>query len=358
MKNLAIYGAKSIALGVYKAVTLLYHDYKVECFLVSSLENNPLSLAGLPVRAVSEYASSVENKEDLHILIGTPQNVQGEIIESLNLYGFCNYTAIDSVKYSSLMEHYYAKIDRFPSLHSLEKNESILKLQVLVAKHCKDKILVNKVEMPTWTKSIQVGTELTDMRIASVCDNTGINISCKNANYCELTALYWLWKNVLVNTDSNIEYTGLYQYRRILDISEDDMKRIMVNDVDAVLPFPMLHEPDIREHHTRYVSESDWNAMIQALEELQPEYVKAFEEVFRQPYFYNYNIIIARNTVLLKYCEWLFPILERVEELSTPKGNERADRYIGYLGENLMTLYFMYNRDGLNIFHTGSLMLV
>ena len=58
------------------------------------------------------------------------------------------------------------------------------------------------------------------------------------------------------------------------------------------------------------------------------------------------------------YCDWLFPLLSRVEELSEPKGSERADRYIGYLGENLTTLYFMKNKDRLKIAHAGRLMLL
>ncbi|MBQ7200887.1 MAG: DUF4422 domain-containing protein, partial [Eubacterium sp.] len=92
--------------------------------------------------------------------------------------------------------------------------------------------------------------------------------------------------------------------------------------------------------------------------ELQPEYADAFTAVLSQQYFYNYNVIIAKRDVLRDYCEWLFPILNRVEELSDPKGWERADRYIGYMAESLETLYFMKNKDRLKIAHTGVKMLV
>ena len=66
----------------------------------------------------------------------------------------------------------------------------------------------------------------------------------------------------------------------------------------------------------------------------------------------TYNVILAKKTVLRDYCAWLFPVLERTEELSYPKGSERADRYIGYMGETLETLYFIKNADKLNIVHT------
>ena len=98
--------------------------------------------------------------------------------------------------------------------------------------------------------------------------------------------------------------------------------------------------------------------MLQALAECEPEYAKKLPEVFEGQYFYNYNMLIAKKQVFREYCDWLFPILKRTEELSVPKGCERADRYIGYLGESLTTLYFMINRDNLNIAHTGRRMLI
>lgn len=64
-----------------------------------------------------------------------------------------------------------------------------------------------------------------------------------------------------------------------------------------------------------------------------------------------------------KYCSRekssnLFPISERTEELSEPKGCERNDRYIGYMGESLETLYFMKNAERLTVVHTGCRLLV
>ncbi len=363
----AIYGAKSLALGMYKAIKYLYPEEECIGFVVNSRVSNPSTLDDLPVIELDELKNqiSVSDRNDLHILICTPEDLHQEISNYLDENEFRNYTPMDSVKESKLMERYFVGIGKFKSLHELNvdgasDSDNNIKLQVYQAKFFKDRPLKNFYESPNWMIPIQVGAALTDVRVTDCLDNGGDNISVKNVNYCELTALYWMWKNKLSDdemSNSDDKYYGLFHYRRVLDISDEDICRIRTNDVDAVVAFPTLHEPDIFEHHSRYIQEADWEAMLQALRELQPDYADKYDEIFAQEYMYNYNMIIAKKSVLRDYCQWLFPILERTEELSVPKGWERKDRYIGYLGENLMTLYFFYNKEKLNVVHSGRIML-
>lgn len=361
MQNYVIYGAQSLALGMYKAISYLYPEYPCDGFVVTSLEKNPSVLAGLPVMELDYLAKKVplELRKNLTLIIAVPENLHREIVRLLHLNQFQNYICMDSRKEATLMERYFTKRECFPSLHQLKAGEDKSRLQVYQVRCHKDSILNGKSKPLQWQVSIQAGASLTQERMAEFSDNVGDHISEKNVNYCELTVLYWIWKNRLMqsSTKEDNEYYGLFHYRRWLDITEEDLYRLQVNAVDVILPYPTFHEPDISEHHKKYVKVADWKALMQAIYELHPEYAAIFTEIERQPYFYNYNMLIARENIMRDYCSWLFPILERTEELSSPKGRERSDRYIGYLGESLMTLYFLYHSSGLHIVHTGRLML-
>lgn len=345
MKQIVIFGAKSIALGACLAIRKVYPEYQISGFMVSSLVGNVSRLGGLPVMEIDCFAD-----KSVCILVATPEDIQSGIEEMLRSKGFQNIVCLDSEKESALMSRYYTSIGRFPALRS-----NIA--EVYMAKFYRDKPLKSNYRIPDWIHPIQVGAALTNERVAEIADDKGENISAKNVNYCELTALCWIWKNRLQEEQGSL-YLGLFHYRRFLELTDDDLLHMKNENVDVVLPYPTVHEPDIREHHSRYIAESDWNAMLQALKELEPEYARGFEDILMQPYLYNYNIVVAKRKILKDYCQWLFPILARTEELSTPKGSERADRYIGYLGENLLTLYFMYHAGEWNIKHVGRKMLI
>lgn len=347
VKKIAIYGAQMVAVSVYYAIKTLYPDCQVIAFVVSERIGNPLAVDGIPVVTLQEF-----NIKDVQFLIATPENAHEDIVNELKKNGIIDYICIDSAKEAALMEKYYTVTEKFLPLHSLIQGNKKAELTVFMSKFYKDQTLKKQYKIPDWVHPIQAGAALTDVRVTSLRDDEGDNISAKNVNYSELSAMYWIGKH------ADSDYLGLFHYRRILDVAEEDLYRIMENDIDVILPYPTIHYPNIYEHHKRYLKEQDWQAMLQALRECEPSYAKKLPAIFEGQYFYNYNMLIAKRKVFKDYCDWLFPILKRVEELSTPKGSERADRYIGYMGENLTTLYFMAHREDLKIAHTGRLMLI
>ena len=355
--DLAIYGAQGIALGACEAIHNLYPVRNIRCFLVTERGDNAERLCGLPVLELGAFSSSLsaEEKEDIEILIATPENMMPAIEASLEEHGLRCHVRLTSPRWSDLMRCHYVCGKEYMPLRALPVGYHRANMHVFMAKFYKDKPLSGRYDLPEWVTPIQVGAVLCRERVANLLDCDGENISAKNGNYSELTALYWMWKNRLVqpSADSAYEYYGLMHYRRILELTEDDILRLADNDIDVILPYPMPYEPNMEEHHRRYLKEDDWEAVREAVRESRPEYAEVFEDILKQKFFYNYNIIIARKEILAEYCKWLFPILERVEKLSVPRGEERSDRYMEYIGETLETLYFMYQKERLNIMHAG-----
>ncbi len=361
-RQIALYGAGMVAVSVYYAIKMLDTSCRITCFIVSEKEGNPSCIEGIPILSIDEF-----HREQETIVIAAPENHHKAITARLEERGIMDYLCVDSDREAALMERYYEAIGDFPTLRSYrvsaEGGGMDGGLKICMARFHKDIPLENPYEPPSWIYPVQAGASLTDKRIGGLRDDLGDNISEKNGNYSELTAMYWMWKHrekldCREDRESKEAYLGLFHYRRILNFSEEDYLRVREHEIDVILPYPTIHAVSIHEHHRRYVTDSDWKAMTVAVRELAPEYAKVMEKIFSQPYFYNYNMFIARERIFDDFCSWMFPILERTEELSIPKGWERSDRYIGYLGENLVTLYFLYHRHEYRIAHTGRRILL
>lgn len=347
-----IYGAQAIAYGTYRALKTITPEKEIQCFVVTERGLNGSVLDGLPILELSEfvYDLSQKEKDDTEVLIATPEAVMDKIEKSLDEVGLLHYERLDSVKWGKLQEEAFTKTGEFRPLATYAIGNLYPEIYIFKMVHEKDKQLETLFMEQQYVQRLQVGAALSDKQIASLQDCTGENISKKNGNYSELTGLFWMWKNRI--THKSDKYYGLAHYRRFFDLSEDDLYRLLSNDIDVVLPYPMPYNPNIEAHHLRYLSDEEWNVVLQALQELQPEYAKSFEEILKQKYLYNYNVILAKGSVLDDYCSWLFPILFRVEELHDPNGEKPSNRFIGYVGETLETLYFMHNKLNLRIAHT------
>lgn len=338
-----IYGAQVVAYGVYTAIREILGKLP-EAFLVSRLENNPTVIENIPVVELEGNISS-----DPLIIVSVPEIYHEEIKEKLNLYGFDNTIYVDTHVEYLIMSRYFKNLGCFALLEDFnfdnEDTDEALNVKMYMAKHHKDRVLKGKYDLPSWIVPIQVGASQTDLRIAEFTDNTGDNISDKNSKYSELTAMYWVWKN------RDEDYLGICHYRRILVLNDDDLRRIRKNGINVVLPLPFVCYPDASGQYGRYISEEDLKKMFQALSEISPEYYEAAEIILKKQFLYNYNMFLADRTTFKEFCGWMFPILERAMELCETKGTDRTDRYIGYFGEVLTALYFLYNKDNLKIAH-------
>lgn len=184
-----------------------------------------------------------------------------------------------------------------------------------------------------------------------VSDATGDNIAKKNPHYCELTGLYWIWKN------ADADYLGLVHYRRHFTAglkSSDKWKRVAtrrrleraLNKADIVLP---------SQRH--YVIETSWSQYAHAhheadliktreiIGELCPEYLPCFDAVMKRTHGHRFNMLVMKKEALDAYCSWLFPILFRLEErLDISDYSSNDARVFGFVGERLLDVWLEKNK--------------
>ena len=204
---------------------------------------------------------------------------------------------------------------------------------IYTAKCHVDRELKEDLRRYSWEIPIQVGAALTGKRICEVRDNTGDHISEKNREYCELTALYWIWKN------TSSQYAGLCHYRRHFELNEVLLDQLCKSEVDVAVTVPILNFPSVKEVYSQDHVKQDWEIMMEAIRILQPKYQKAAEEVEKGIYYYGYNMFFARKEIVDDYCSWLFPILSYCEGHCEKKEDPYQNRYIGFLAERLLTIY-------------------
>lgn len=212
---------------------------------------------------------------------------------------------------------------------------------IYVASSVFDKPLQDSYRLIKEETVLQVGAALTEERISTdaVIDCTGENISEKNRQFCELTGLYWIWKN------AREDYVGLVHYRRHFLLPDNWLERMEYNRVDVILPVPLYVAPSIAENYKERHTASDWEYLMEYFEtKLSGEYETA-RKFFDGNLYSPCNMLIAHKTVLNELCEWMFPILFAVAEHGEEKEDAYQNRYPGFVSERLLTYFFETQRE-------------
>ena len=357
--QVVIYGAGLVA---YEAAACLMgepYGVRIECFLVSCREGNPDTMLGLPVFTLEEGTDRI-GKEAL-IVAAVMGKYLDEIREGLHKKGYVHVLPMtfESDLWSMIQGDYYRHLclgrgkkyrtleEELERVHMPEEalEEKVHNVRIYTARCHVDRPLSEDLSRYSWETPIQAGAALTGEAICDVRDHVGDNISHKNGQYCELTALYWIWKH-----DSS-SYAGLGHYRRHFELDEDMLKRLAYSDIDVVLTIPILNFPSVGQVYDHDHVAGDWAVMMEAVHTLAPDYEATARELEKGNFYYGYNMFIARKEILDDYCAWLFPILEYCEERCGEREGTYQKRYIGFLAERLMGIYFLSHEDDYKIVH-------
>ena len=226
---------------------------------------------------------------------------------------------------------------------------------------------------------IQGGAALNTRLPEILGDDTGDNISKLNPMYCEMSAMYWAWKNA-----PKSEYIGFFHYRRLLnfgaplapeahwstrnffDFEPETMKRFgwdydtilkSIEGADIIMPHiedvqrpPHWNEPGtLYEHYRNSHISRDINLTMKVIKELYPEDSALAEKIMHSKQGYFCHMFIMKWDIFQEYMSWLFNIVMEVTsriDLSAPiyKFNAHERRVSGFIGERIINIFIEKKR--------------
>ena len=216
-------------------------------------------------------------------------------------------------------------------------------IKMIVAAHKPYQMPEDPVYLP-----VQVGAAGKEL-LGFQTDCEGEHISGKNANYCELTGLYWAWKNL------DADYYGLVHYRRYFSNGKAGEKwnRILSGrELEALLQQSPVLLPKPRNYwietnysqyvHAHHAEDLDLTRAI--LAERYTDYLEAFDIVMKRTYGHRFNMFVMEKSCFDRWCTWLFDVLFTLEERLDIRSYSKNDaRVFGFVSERLLDVWIMTN---------------
>lgn len=221
--------------------------------------------------------------------------------------------------------------------------------KIIVVTHKDYKMPADSLYMP-----ICVGTGLETLSDKFQPDNKGKNISEKNSTYCELTAIYWAWKNL------NADGVGVAHYRRHFTMakgartvdkaltSEQLEQLFQKYGKDVIFATPARRYVESIENHYVHslkgyeaIHAKDIVRLKKAIHEDDSSYDESAKKVLGGNSAHMLNMFISSKENFDSYCAWLFPVIDKVVALSADREDQK--RYAGALSEFCLDIWAQRN---------------
>ena len=252
-------------------------------------------------------------------------------------------------------------------------------IKILIACHKPSELPKNDLLLP-----IQVGAANAKADLGLQRDDDGEdNISAKNSGYCELTAIYWAWKNL------DADYYGLFHYRRFYSFADEKLPeandgtmmvcakilspkvfhkyglddenkmRSMIEPYDLIvhnarsvrgLPTPVGTTGNTvykhyKLHDGTIIKISDIDQMMDIIKRKYPKIYPYIKDYLNGTTYLGYNMFIMKKKFFNAMCDFEFNILRETEKFIDPDLPNRSinsNRIYGYLAEILTSAYIYY----------------
>ena len=213
-------------------------------------------------------------------------------------------------------------------------------VKIIIATHKKCDMPDDPLYVP-----VHVGAEGKE-DLGYIRDCTGENISNLNPFFCELTGLYWAWKNLDCN------YLGLVHYRRYFKGKGKGKNKlnkvIKSSEIGEMVKKYKIFVPKKRKyyietlysHYSHTFTNQHLDCAKEIIKEKFPEFVTSFDSVMKRRSAYMFNMFIMPKELVDEYCSWLFEILfELKDRIDTTKMTDFEARFCGRVSELLFNVW-------------------
>lgn len=180
-------------------------------------------------------------------------------------------------------------------------------------------------------------------------DDDGENISVKNPNYNELTAVYWAWKNL-----KDVDAVGLVHYRRFFfekrPYSLENVVSVekviqLLQKYDVILPKKRNYY--IETNYSHYIHAHHQEPLDKTREVIKnsyPQYLVKYDQVMKRSKAHMFNMFIMKREIFDSYCNFMFGVLGKVEKkINIDDYSVQEARVFGYISELLMDVWLETN---------------
>ena len=200
---------------------------------------------------------------------------------------------------------------------------------------------------------IHVGKSNSALELNILSDNSGENISIRNNSFCELTALYWAWKNHFFD---EADYVGLVHYRRYFSgkqlsllnkriASKTELLSDFVNYDGIVAKKRNYYIESVYLHYKNAHYAKDLDLVKEIIRNDYVDYIQSFEQVMSGKTLHLFNMFVLKRQDVEKYCQWLFDILFKLEkQIDITDYDNYQKRVFGFIAERLFNVWLVKNQ--------------